>query len=164
MVLAVSLLFEELEDLEDYVTVQTFPERFDRHPHTSPYFTVLLNREGQYEAEIAGNISLQPKLSVNEYDRMVELGWAKPRAGKDEDYGDFPNFSKVFPEYTHSITVATDIFEALVTVYGMKATDEIAVGSERRAELIDSMKLLHRLEPEEWNPQRKLFKLKEGLE
>jgi hypothetical protein len=145
--------------LNDYFTVQTYAHRFDSHPRTSPYFTVCVLNDGQIEAEISGNVQLAPKLTEEEYNLMELLGWEKPKSGKDESYGDYPNFRKAYPKETPVETVAEDILTALVLAYQFKPTDMIGLGSVTLAERLDSLKKLDRLETEPWNKDRKLFRI-----
>jgi len=134
-------------------------ERFDSHPHSSPYFTMSLTPEETFEAEIAGNLQLTPKLSAEEYNLMELLGWEKPKAGKDEDYGDFPNFLKVFPPETDPLDVVESILVALVMVYQLKDTDIVELRSEYVSDEAEKLKWLERLEPDPGYPGQRLFKL-----
>ena len=90
---------------------------------------------------------------------MELLGWEKPTAGKDETFGDFPNFRKVYPLKADGHLVADDILTALVLVYQLKTTDMIGVGSLSLANNLESLKQLDRLETEPWNKDRKLFRI-----
>lgn len=155
---SISLLISTT-DVNDHFTVQTYAQRFDSHPRTSPYFTVCVQSDGQLDAEIVGNVQLSPKLTEEEYNLMELLGWEKPKSGKDEDYGDYPNFRKVYPLETTPEVVAGDILTALVLAYQFETTDLIGLGSAKLAERVASLKKLDRLETEPWNNERKLFRI-----
>lgn len=133
--------------------------RFSGHPHSSPYFTISLDPQERFEAEIAGNAQLTPKLSEEEYNMMVLLGWEKPKAGKDEDYGDYPNFLKTFAPDTDPLDVVESILVALVMVYKLHETDLFEVGSEWDADEAENLKWLERLEPEDEQARRTIFRL-----
>ena len=90
---------------------------------------------------------------------MELLGWRKPSSGKDEDYGDFPNFWKEYPNETDGHVVAEDILTALIVVFQLKTTDNVGVGTRKLAENLEEMKHLVRLPPEAWNAERKIFKI-----
>ena len=146
-------------ECDDYFTVQTYAERFDSNGRTSPYFTVCVQPDGQIEAEISGNDQVTPKLTEEEYNLMELLGWRKPSSGKDEDYGDFPNFWKEYPHETDGHVVAEDILTALIVVFQLKTTDNVGVGTRKLAEDLEEMNHLVRLPPEAWNAERKIFKI-----
>lgn len=154
--------FSKLIDLVDWhgsVEIQTHMERFDQHPLTSPHVTLIQEPDKALTAEISGNAELVPKLSETEYELMALLGWDKPKSGKDEDYGDYPNFVKTFDKETTDFEKAESILYALVTVYGMKRTDLIAAEDLEVADWLDDFSLLHRLEIEPDNDERLLFRL-----
>ena len=115
--------------------------------------------DGQIEAEISGNDQVSPELNDDEYNLMELLGWKKPYNGKDEDYGDFPNFWKAYPLETDGNTVAGDILTALVLVFQLKITDNIGVGTFKLVEDLEGMNQLVRLPAESWNAERKIFKI-----
>ncbi len=133
--------------------------QFSGHPHTSPYFTISLDPNGNFEAEISGNAQVTPKLTVEDYDLMVLLGWEKPKAGKDEDYGDFPNFLNSFPPETDPLDVVEAVIVALLMVYKLRESDIFEVGNEWDADEAENLKWLERLEPEEGFARRTLFRL-----
>ena len=142
-----------------YFTIQTRMAQFSGHPHSSPYFTISLTPNENFEAEISGNAQLTPKLSDEEYNLMELLGWEKPKKGKDEDYGDFPNFLREFPAETDPLDVVEAVLVALLMVYQMRETDIFEVGNEFDADEAENLKWLERLEPEEGFSRRTLFRL-----
>ena len=144
----------------DAITVQTFINRFDAHPQTSPYFVVVYEPDKTYSVEISGNIHVRPKLTVDEYNTMALLGWAKPYAGRDEDYGDFPNFVKTFTNGESAREIAETILEVLVLVFTMKPSEMIGVTSYAATEALDRFHILERLENIVNNKNRRLFKMK----
>jgi hypothetical protein len=90
---------------------------------------------------------------------MELLGWKKPYGGKDEDYGNFPNFWKAYELGTDGHAVAGDILTALVLVFQLKITDNIGVGTRKLADDLEGMNQLVRLPAEAWNAERKIFKI-----
>ena len=154
--------FMKLIDLVEWhgsIEIQTQLDRFDNHPLTSPLVTIYQEPDKSLAVDISGNAELLPKLTEVEYELMALLGWQKPWASKDEDYGDYPNFVKQFSKDAREFEIAESILYALVTVYGMKRTDLIAVEDLNIAEWLDETSLLHRLELEPSNDERLLFRI-----
>jgi hypothetical protein len=154
--------FIKLIDLVEWhgsVDIQTQLERFDNHPLTSPLVALIHEPDKSLAVEISGNAELLPKLTEVEYETMVLLGWNKPRAGKDEDYGDYPYFTRAFAKDTDPLEIAEAILYALVFVYGMKQTDFINLEELEIADWMDDWNILHRVELEPSNDQQLLFRL-----
>jgi hypothetical protein len=154
--------FIKLIDLVEWhgsVDIQTQLERFDNHPLTSPLVALIHEPDKSLAVEISGNSELLPKLTEVEYETMVLLGWNKPRAGKDEDYGDYPYFTRAFAKDTEPLEIAEAIVYALVSVYGMKKTDLINLEELEIADWLDDYALLYRLDLEPDNDERLLFRL-----
>lgn len=159
MAYAISKLIEASRN-NNTIDVQVYIERFDSHPHTSPYFILVCEPDKTITIEIAANMHVVPKLTVAEYDRMVELGWAKPRSGKDEDYGDFPNFDRNFPESMPNIEIAHHLLQALAEVYSMDDTSQIGLGSRKAANWLDEHRILQRMEHDGQPDTRHIFQRK----
>ena len=149
----------DLVEWHGSVDILTQLERFDHHPLTSPMVGMIHEPDKSLAVEISGNAELLPKLTDVEYETMVLLGWNKPRAGKDEDYGDYPYFTRSFPKDAEPFEIAEAILYALVFVYGMKQTDVINLEELEIADWLDDWNLLHRLDLETDNDQRLLFRL-----
>ena len=154
--------FIKLIDLVEWhgsVDIQTQLERFDNHPLTSPLVTLIHEPDKSLAVEVSGNSELLPKLTEVEYEILVLLGWNKPRAGKDEDYGDYPYFTRAFAKDTEPLEIAEAILHALVSVYGMKKTDLINLEELEIADWLDDYALLYRVDLEPDNDERLLFRL-----
>jgi hypothetical protein len=149
----------DLVEWHGSVDIQTQMARFDNHPLTSPLVTLIHEPDASLSVEISGNSELLPKLTEVEYETMVLLGWQKPRAGKDEDYGDYPYFTKNFEANTEPLEIADAVLYAIVFVYGMKQTDLINMDDIAIADWLDDWEILHRLEIEPSNDERLLFRL-----
>jgi hypothetical protein len=147
----------------DYLTIQTIMERFDSHPMTSPYFQICRQEDDTVSVEISGNAQLSPELTVGEYEAMSLLGWELPRKGKDEDYGDLPNFVMNFGFRPTTFLMADAVVYALVNVFGMKTTDLLEMESEWDAAWLGTYKCLERLEPDPDTYDYRLFRLKGAL-
>jgi hypothetical protein len=144
---------------EEVITIQTYLTRFGSSSKSSPYVVIVHEPDASTTIEVSGNVHVEPELSPAECEKMVSLGWAQPQAGKDEDYGDFPNFSKNFSPDTSSLEIGEEILTPLLSVFLMRPYDLIGVGNVQAAEWIDQLGLLERLDQSEGNLQRKLFKL-----
>lgn len=146
------------------VEVQTYIDRFDGHPHTSPYFVLVPEPDHTLTVEFSGNLQVIPKLTATDFDRMAELGWAEPRAAKDEDYGDFPNFSRTFPLMAEHDDIARFVLQALVDVYSFEVTSQIGLEREREVELLENQKALEHLGPDGQEDVRHIFQIKSTRE
>ena len=154
--------FEKLFDLVEWhgdIAIQTRMERFKGKRKNSPQVFVYQEPNKMVSIEISGNEDLNPQLSEEEYGLMSLLGWNEPIKAKDEDYGNFPNFSREFSPGTSLTQIAEATVYALVTVYGMKKTDLIELDGLRQADWLDDWKILHRLEIDPQNDERTLFRL-----
>jgi hypothetical protein len=140
-------------------TIQTYLTRFGSSSKSSPYLVIVHEPDSSTTIEVSGNAHVSPEISDEECEKMVSLGWAKPQSGKDEDYGDFPNFMKNFRPDTSPLEIGEEILTLLLSVFVMRPYDPIAVGNVEAAEWIDQLGLLERLKATEGNLQRKLFKL-----
>jgi hypothetical protein len=144
----------------DYLTIQTIMERFGHQPENSPYFQICRQEDDSVSVEISGNSQLSPELTESEYQEMSSLGWELPRKGKDEDYGDLPNFVKTFGVKPATVFIADEVAYALVNVFGMKPTDLLEMESEWDAAWMGTYKCLERLEQDPVTFDCRQFRLK----
>lgn len=142
------------------IDVQTYIERYGFQPEQSPYFVIVCEPDKSITIEIAGDAHVKPALTPAECSRMVELGWAAPHAGKDEDYGIFPNFSRNFAEDTDDIDIAHHLLHALSEVYSMSPDEQIGLSSQKAADWLDAQRVLRRLGPAPYRDTRHIFQKK----
>jgi hypothetical protein len=135
-------------------------ERFGSNPMTSPYFQVCRQEDDTMSVEISGNAQLSPELNESEYEAMALLGWELPKKGKDEDYGDFPNFVKNFGVKPETLLMADAAVYALVNIFGMKTQDLLEMESEWYAAWMGTYKCLERLKPDPETNDCRQFRLK----
>lgn len=92
----------------------------------SPYLQWMEEHDGSIHFEIAGNLSLQPKLTEKDVEGLRFLGWEVPDAdlsNRELLDADCPNPYRSFPVGVGPLEMFAKVFEALTSIYGVTISD-----------------------------------------